>query len=331
MPHYQVIAPTDKRVILNAKPVMTVKVKNRGLFAGTYTGSYAFDGIQQCDVQVSLSPGQARSVSLAIPSGTSPGPHLLALGGAQVSAVALRPAKFQVGALQVEAPVVKIGEDIYVKTSVENVGDIAGTFPGSIEANGLAIDAQPTKIAAGQTQPFVFMVSRNCAGHCKIQVGNAKTTVMVVKPIRLTNGHILCSSARGGMCSLIVKNPLATDAMVLLTRAGGSHTAVLAFYVRANKQTTVKVVDGKYVVWHSLGTDWNDYTQGFLTTLQRFRWRGLLVFSSSSWTSHWTTYSPGYATTWSQPHTSWSSFSYTLGDSPNRYAVTTPARTFPKV
>lgn len=332
MPHYQVIAPTDKRVILTAKPMMTVKVKNRGLFAGTYTGSYALDGIQQCDVQVSLSPGQERSVSLAVPSGTSPGPHLLALGGAQVSAVALRPAKFQVGKLQVEAPVVKIGEDIYVKTSVENVGDIAGTFPGTMEANGQPVGAQPTKIAPGQTLPFVFSFCRRAAGHCRLEVGAARTTIMVVKPIRLPNGHILRRTVSGGNGSLTIKNPLTVDAMVLLTRAANSRIPVLAVYMRARSTTTVNnMPDGSYVPWACDGKDWNSYTRGFLTILQCQRSRSPLAFSTSSWTSHWTTYSTWYVTSWSQLHTSATSWEITLGTGSDKDYVVTPARTLPKL
>ena len=335
-PHYQVIPPTDKRVILDATPTLTVQVKNHGLFGGTYSGAYALDGIQQSDVQIPLSPGQVHSIELKVPVTTPRGPHTLSLGAAQISAVALLPAKFHVTGLLVDAPVAKIGQDVSVSASVQNTGDIAGVFPGAMDANGQCADTQPTNVAPGQSRPLDFTLTRTSAGRCRLKIGDASVTVMVVKPIRLANGHTLRNTVSGGSASLTITNPLTSDAMVLLTRVGSLRTPVLAVYVRAKHKTTVNnVSDGRYVAWDCIGADWNSYTRDFLTTLLRHRWRTPLVFSTSSSTSYWNTYSSDawYIYTWqhSQTHTSWTNWTLTLGSRAGKNAVSVSSRQFPKM
>ncbi len=342
MPHYRVVVPSDKRVILGAAPTLTVKVKNDGLFAGTYTGSYALDGIKQADMQLPLSAGQTRSVDLPVPSGTSRGHHLLILGGTEIAAVALRPATFHVSGLKAIARteevgealphsvsgVFSVGEDIIVTASVKNLGDVSPTFPGTIETNGKEAGARPAEVAPGQNLPLTYTVTVASPGLCKLRAGDAATTVMVVKPIRLANGDILRRHMRDGMGKLVIKDPMAIDAMVILTPAGGSDTPVLAFYVRAKSRTTInKVAEGSYIAWDCVGKDWNSYTRDFLTTLQCVRSRDPLAFSTSSSSS--TTYSPGYTTV--TTYTQGSEWTITLGMGSGKYDRVISARSFPKL
>jgi len=341
MPHYQVIVPTDKRVLLGTKPMLTVKVKNDGLFAGTYTGSYALDGIRQADVQLPISAGQTRSVDLPVPGGTSRGRHLLVLGGTEIAAVALRPATLHVSGLKAIArtqevgeglphavsAVFTVGEGIVVIASVKNVGDVSGTFSGTIEANGKEVIAQPAEVAPGRKLPLTFPVTRTSVGLCKLQVGDAATTVMVVKPIRLANGYILRRAVSGGTAGMTIKNPLTTDAMVMLTRTGGSHAPVLAVYVRAKNQTTINNLPvGRYTEWDCEGTDWNRYTRDFLTTVDRFRWPAPLVFSSPSSS---TPYLPGGTTV--TTYTYWTNGVLSLGNVPGKDNAPVSVRSFPKL
>ena len=82
MPHYEVIAPTDKRIALDDKPDIKVLVVNRGLLGGTYSAAYAVDGDQQDAVAFPLGGGDGRELTLSLPSGVERGDVLLSLGGA---------------------------------------------------------------------------------------------------------------------------------------------------------------------------------------------------------------------------------------------------------
>ena len=328
MPHYQVIVPTDKRVILDAKPALTVAVKNHGLFPGTYTAAYAVAGQEESVVDLRLSPGEQKQVTLAVAAGTSTGPLTLRLGSAEIEAEVLRPAKFRVGALKVDPAIVKIGQVIRVRAAVENVGDVSGTFPGAIEANGREADAQPTKIAPGESTTLAFTVSQASAGACRLQLGAARTTVMVVRPVRPPNGRMLRRSAGGGKAYLTVKNTNELDAMLILTRTSAPRTPVLAIYVRRNSKATVNnVPDGRYIAWDCLGSDWNGYMQDFLTTEEHAKWRDPLVFSTTSSTSYWSDASYNY----SQRHTNWTNWTITLGSGSSKYTRVSSEPQFPKL
>jgi hypothetical protein len=336
MPHYQVIAPTDRRVILDAAPAMTVKVKNHGLFSGTYTASYKAAGQEQSIVNLRLAPGEQRSVTLDVSPDTATGPYLLQLGSVEIPTTALHPATFRVSPLQVDPTIVKMRQSIGVQASVENVGDISGTFPGSMEANGQEVDAQPTEIGPGESTTLIYAVSQDSAGRCRLQLGNARKTVMVVHPVRPPNGHMLRRSSSSGRAHLTIKNSNGIDAMVILARTSSPKSPVLAVYVRAKNKTTVNnVPDGRYVIWDCIGRDWNSYMKDFLTTEEHSRWRDPLVFSTSSSTNYWTTYSSDawyvYSQRHSQTHTEWSNWTLTLGSGPSKYSTITSSRRFPKL
>jgi len=336
MPHYQVIAPTDKRVILDATPAMTVKVKNHGLFSGTYTASYKAAGQEQSIVNLRLAPGEQRSVTLDVSPDTATGPYLLQLGSVEIPTTALHPATFRVSPLQIDPTIVKMRQSIGVQASVENVGDISGTFPGSMEGNGQEVDAQPTEIGPGESTTLIYAVSQDSAGRCRLQLGDARKTVMVVHPVRPPNGHMLRRSSSSGRAHLTIKNSNGIDAMVILARTSSPKSPVLAVYVRAKNKTTVNdVPDGRYVIWDCIGRDWNSYMKDFLTTEEHSRWRDPLVFSTSSSTNYWTTYSSDawyvYSQRHSQTHTEWSNWTLTLGSGPSKYSTITSSRLFPKL
>ena len=108
MPHYEVVAPADKRVALDDAPEIKVVVYNRGLLGGTYSAAYSVDGKQADAVSFPLGGGQGREMTLSLPGGTERGPVLLSLGGASVEAQAVMPPAFAVAPLQVDPSPAKL-------------------------------------------------------------------------------------------------------------------------------------------------------------------------------------------------------------------------------
>ena len=250
--------------------------------------------------------------------------------------MALLPAKFHVSPLRADRSVAKIRQSIGVTASVENVGDISGTFPGSLTLNGQEVDAQPVEVGPGETQAMSFDVTKASAGRARLRLGDAGKSVMVVRPVRLLNGHMLRKAVSGGRAHLAIKNGSGYDAMVVLTRTNSPKNAVLAVYVRRAKTATISgIPDGRYTVWHCVGTDWNTYMRDFLTTQEHKRWKAPGVFSTSSSTNYWTTTSSDarYIYTWShsQTHVQWSNYTMTLGFGPGKYTVATSSSRFPSL
>lgn len=334
MPHYELVVPADNRVVLDSTPTMNVQVVNRGLFPGTFSSSFAVGGVKQSDVTLHLSSGQSESVLLTLPAGTVRGPQRLTLGGAQITAMALRPAEFKVGALQVAPTIVKIGQSIDVKADVHNVGDVTGTFPGSMKANGEEAAAHPTPIGPGETKTVTYTIHGNSAGRYLLELGGAQSPVLVVKAVRLPSGTIIRRSASGGRAHLTIKNPNSLDAEVILARASSSHSPVLGVYVRKGSTAVVSgIPDGKYVVWNCIGSDWNWTTKGFLTTQEHKRWNQPLVFDTTASTRSWTTTSSDaywiYTQRHSQTTTHWQNWTLTLGSGPSRYTTIVTKASFP--
>ena len=316
LPHYQVIVPTDKRVALDEAPAMTVTVKNRGLFSGTYRALYKLSGQAVSVIRLPLNAGEEKTVALSLPSDSPRAPYMLEVGSTEIPVEVVRPAKFRVELLEVNPAVAKVRQAVKVVGSIKNTGAISGTFPGVMRANGKEVDARPTEIRAGESATLAFTVSQSSRGPCRLQLGNARRTVMVVRPVRPSNGRALHRRIHGGRAHLTIENSNGFDAMFILTRSSSPRTPVLAVYVRKRSSTTVgRVPDGRYIAWDCMGRDWNAYTRGFLATEERSRWRDPLVFS----------------TTRSSGHVRWRNWTLTLGSGPSRQAAVTSPRLFPRL
>ena len=316
MPHYQVIVPADKRVALDEAPAMTVTVKNRGLFPGTYSAVYALSGQAVSVVRLPLNPGEEQPVALSLPPDSPRAPHLLELGSTAIPVVVVRPATFRVRLLEVDPSVAKVRQAMKVVASVKNTGAVSGTFPGVMRANGREVDVRPTEIGAGESATLAFTVSQSSRGPCRLQLGNARRTVMVVRPVRPANGRVLHRRIRGGRAHLTIKNSNGIDAMFILTRTSSPRTPVLAVYVRKRSSATV---GGCPMADTSPGTasgrDWNAYTRGFLTTEEYSRWRDPLVFSTAR----------------SSGRVRWRNWTLTLGSGPSKQAAVTSSHRFPRL
>lgn len=316
LPHYQVVVPADKRVALDEAPAMTVTVKNRGLFPGTYKAIYKLSGQAVSLIRLPLNPGEEQAVALSLPTDSPRAPHLLELGSTEIPVKVVPPARFRVGPLDVDPSVAKARQAVKVVASIKNTGGISGTFPGVVRANGREADARPTEIESGESVTLAFTVTQSSPGPCRLQIGNARRTVVVVRPMRPRSGQVLHRRIRGGRARLTIKNLNGIDAMFILTRTGSPRTPVLAVYVRRRSSTTVGgVPDGRYIAWDCMGSDWNAYTRNFLTTEERSRWRDPLAFS----------------TTRSRGQVRWRNWTLTLGSGPSEQATVTSSRRFPSL
>jgi len=326
VPHYDVVVPSDKRVILDSSPEFTVKVRNRGLFPGTFRAAYSVAGEDQSPVQLALSAGETKDVALPLAPNTSRAQHLLRLGSANMLVEAVLPATFRVHGLELSAPVAKVGQSIRVDATVENVGDLAGNFPGLLRANGSEVGSSPSTVGPGESASLSYVFSRRSVGRCHVQLGNAGKTIMVVHPIRPENGAVLRRKISGGPAQFTVKNPLPCDAMVVLSRTSSPLNPVLAVYVRPHDKAIMNgIPDGKYFVWDASGRDWNTYMGDFLTDPTHVRSRQALTFATWSSTRHW---SQGYMNYW-QTSRHWTNWTHWVWNASSKYSAAVSARRFP--
>ena len=336
MPHYEVVAPADKRIALDDTPQIKVEVWNRGLLGGTYSATYSVDGKAQDGVQFPLAGGQGREMTLSLPGGVARGPVTLSLGGASVAVRAVAPPAFAVAPLQVDPSPARLGDDVTLVTSVKNTGDIAGTFGGKLLVNGKELLTQPVEVAPGQTRDVTYDLTADRAGAYTLSLGDAAADFLIVKPVRLANGHMVKRSVSGGRASLTITNKTGSDAVAVLTRSGNKRRPVLAVYIRKDKKATIGgIPDGAYTLWDCCGEDFNWTMRDFFTPVEHKRWVDALKFNTMASTRHWTSYwsdsSYNYSQGHSQTTTHWTNWTVTLGTGESKYTKTVSTAAFPQL
>jgi hypothetical protein len=336
MPHYEVVAPADKRIALDDSPEIKVEVWNRGLLGGTYSATYSVDGKAQDDVQFPLAGGQGREMTLSLPNGVARGPVTLSLGGASVAAQAVAPPAFAVAPLRVDPSPAKQGDAVKLETSVKNTGDIAGTFGGKLLVNGRELLTQPVEIAPGQTRNVTYDLTADRAGAYELALGDATADFLIVKPVRLANGYVVKRSASGGRASLTITNKTGSDAVAVLTRSSNKRKPVVAVYIRKNKKATLGgIPDGTYILWDCCGEDFNWTMRDFFTPVEHKRWVDALKFDTTASTKHWTSYWSDAYYNYSQGHsqttTHWTNWTVTLGTGESRYTKIVSTAAFPQL
>jgi len=336
MPHYAVIAPTDKRIALDDKPEIKVLVVNRGLLGGTYSAVYAVDGKQQDAVAFPLGGGDGRELTLSLPAGVERGDVLLSLGGASVQAKAVAPPAFVVAPLQVDPSPAKLGDDVTLTSSVKNTGDIAGTFGGALLVNGDQLMKQPIELAAGQTKDVSYDLTADRAGQYQLSLGDTAAKFVIVKPVRLANGFVIKRGVSGGRASVTMTNKTGADAIAVITRGGNKRKPVLALYLRKGKKATIGgIPDGVYALWDCSGEDFNWTMRDFYTTQEHKRWLQPLRFNTTASTRHWTSYwsdaSYNYSQGHSQTTTHWTNWTVTLGTGESKYTKIVSESGFPQL
>lgn len=336
VPHYEVIAPEDDRIALDDQPEIQVLVVNRGLIGGTYSATYSVDGQRQDAVAFPLGGGDGRELTLSLPAGVERGPVLLSLGGASVEARAVAPPAFAVAPLQVDPSPAKLGDDVVLTTTVENTGDIAGTFGGALLVDGQELMKQPVEVLPGQTKDVTYDLTADAEGQYRLELGDAAAAFVIVKPVRLANGYVIKGNAAGGRAYVTISNKTGADAIAVLTRSGDRTRPVLAVYVRKGQRARIKgIPDGSYTLWDCCGDDFNWTMRDFYSTAEHKRWLDPLRFNTTATTRHWTSYwsdaSYNYSQGHSQTTTHWTNWTVTLGTGESKYTKSVSESGFPQL
>ena len=303
MPAYAVTVKPPEQVVAAPGSTITVEVANNGALGGTYRQKPTLDGDAIAEVSGDVAAGDVTAVDVELPDDLAAGPHTLDVGGVQYAFTALTPPEYKVGKLKVEPRVVKPKQEVTVSVKVKNSGEASGLYPGELKAGGKDVGAAGTEIAGGETGWVRVRFTPVKVGALKLDVGGSKSSVMVVKPVRLPNGEVLKNTLAGGGNLLELQNHYEEDAMFCLTSSKAAKKPLLAVYVRGKKNASVSSLrPGTYYVFYSAGKDWNRYTYDFLTSYGRGRFAEPMNLVTRQWTSRSVDYGARmiYTTTYTQ-------------------------------
>ena len=174
MPHYEVVAPTDKRIALDDTPEIKVLVVNRGLLRRHLQRRVL--GGRQASRTTSPSrsaAGDGRELTLSLPGGVERGAVLLSLGGASVEAQAVAPPAFAVAPLADRPVAGQAGR----RRRPHHLGQEHRRHRRHVRRlaprRRRGTLAQPVEIAPGQTKDVTYDLTADAPAPYQLALGDA--------------------------------------------------------------------------------------------------------------------------------------------------------------
>jgi len=309
-PRYEVeLVRSGKPVLVGETGALVATVRNSGLLGGTFSATYALDGIVREQYLLTLAGRSSCRLALPLPHDLERGRHTVMVGNAAFSFDALRPPTLITRTLQLSRRFAVPGQRVVVNATVANAGDLPGELTARLLVNGVMEDVRTLNLDPGEERFISLWFRKLRAGKFTVRLANKSRRFWVVRPIRFANGAVVERRIWGGLGKITVKNDRGPkDGMFVLTRPQ-SRAPLLAVYVRAHQNATVTgIPNGRYWAYYWVGSYWNKTTDGFLVTRDRGRYKGTLEFSTQSWTTSWSDYYYVYT----QRHTRYSHYVLSL-------------------
>ena len=159
----------------------------------------------------------------------------------------------------------------------------AGRSPARCSSTARSSWRSPWRSLPDQTKDVTYDLTADAQGQYQLELGDAASEFVIVKPVRLANGYVVKRSAAGGRAYMTVTNKTGADAIAVLTRSSNKRKPVLAVYVRDGKKAKIKgIPDGTYVLWDCCGDGFNWTMRDFYTTTEHKRWLQPLKFNTTA-------------------------------------------------
>lgn len=301
---------------LGESVTLRATIRNTGETAGVYTADAMMDGSSLPSQTVQVEPGSTNDVQITVAS-AGPGAHSLSLDNSSTNLQVLRPADITVTSWNASSQYVPLNKDLSLTVTLSNAGDIDGTYDLQVWINGEAQPVQSVAVPAQQSVDVPLTYQFTQAGTYEFKTGNDQAlTIYAVEIQRPKNGALLNKKANGGSGRLTLVNNYDRDALFVLASSSDPSSPLLSVYVQGNSTAkNIKVKDGDYIIFYSLGNDFDGASKRFITDVSYSRFTDPIDFS--------TTRSGGYIT--------YSIWTITLNsDSGNSSTDTVPADQFPQ-
>lgn len=229
---------------------------------------------------ITIAGGSKDKVTFTLSQGT-PGIYEVQLGNLSDSFKVLKPAGFEVVSLDILPNPAKVGEETAITLSIENVGETADTYTATLVVDGAVYETRDVTLAGGATEPVSFSLSKESPGSYNIEIGGRETILKVWQPPPTGTFFVRHET---GQAALEIENRYSDlDVVAVLCKAEDPETPWIAFYVQAGDTYTARRIGhGLYVVYFTLGVEWDDDSWEFLTEATYHRHGDELKFVSTS-------------------------------------------------
>lgn len=178
------VSPVEPKV--GEEATITVTVTNEGEEEATYQAILKVEGAPVDYEEVTLGAGASTTVTFKVMK--DEGTYSIDVGGetTTLTVAGLAPAAFSVTGVTVSPSEVETGVEATVTASVENTGDLSGTYTAELKVNGATEDTEDVTVGAGESKTVTFKVTKDEAGTYTIDVGGMTATFTVTSPPKPT-------------------------------------------------------------------------------------------------------------------------------------------------
>lgn len=163
----------------------SVLVANVGDLTGDYGVSLEIDGGVIETKTVTLGGGDSETVYFNV-TPASVGEHKASIG--DLSAIFVvnegqAPASFVTSNLVVSPTEINLGDGVYIRVLVSNIGDLSGTYNMVLRVDDTAVDAKEIEVAGGQSKVVSFNITPEALGQHAVTIDGLQATYFVKAPL----------------------------------------------------------------------------------------------------------------------------------------------------
>jgi hypothetical protein len=173
------LSPTEAKI--GEEVTVSVEVKNVGRASGVYRATLLINEKKVQEKEVMLQPGEVKIVTFTVVEDTN-GTYTVGVDKLTKSFKVLTPATFKLSDLTISPSEPEIGEPIVISVTVENIGEVEGTYTVKLKINEVTEDAKSVTLAGGAKGTVSFTVTRYTVGSYSIEVDGLKRSLSVLKP-----------------------------------------------------------------------------------------------------------------------------------------------------
>lgn len=187
------ISPAEPKV--GEEVTVTATVTNEGEDEATYQAIMKLDGSPVDYEDVTLGAGASTTVTFKVTK--DEGSYNIDIGGetTTLTVAGLAPATFSVTGLTVSPSEIETGDSATVTATVENTGDLSGTYTAELKVNGATEDTKDVTVGVGESETVTFTVSKEEEGTYSIDVGGKTGTLTVTAPPKPTQTWLYVGAA----------------------------------------------------------------------------------------------------------------------------------------
>jgi hypothetical protein len=165
---------------------VTARVENTGTLAGSYEAALSVDGTITLRQDVTLEPGQAKSITFAV-AVDEPGEHTVSIEALTGTLDVTAGPNFAVTTIRLSSPSPEIlaGDEVEIVAEIANIGTMTGDYAATLRLGGVPVSSQDVALGAGESTRVRFVVTAGEPGAYEVQVGDAATTLKVLTPAEL--------------------------------------------------------------------------------------------------------------------------------------------------